>query len=173
MISATRDRSVRVAQAAVILSVLLVGIFAQTHARVKGSGTSSKEFTSLPQLMKDGIHEQFTFLSFTIWHDSPLTKQKLTSVAKSASLLQELAVRIPTYKASYFSKYRGEDLALVDAVSAEMETLALSLSHAAANGDEKSLEPLLTQLEEKCNSCHSKFKQELSIQNVEPTQLKK
>jgi cytochrome c556 len=122
--------------------------------------------------MKDGIHERFTFLSFTIWHDSPLTAEKLNSVAKSASQLQELAGRIPSFKTSYFSKYAGEDLALIDAHSAEMETLARSISRAAASGDEQSLEPLLTRLETTCNNCHSKFRQELSSRNVEPTQFK-
>ena len=173
MISDRRHRTVRFVQATVILSLLLVGTFAQTHARVKRSGPQSKEFASLPQLMKDGIHEQFTFLSFTIWHDSPLTEEKLNSVARSASHLKELAVRIPAFKASYFRKYPGEDLAMVDADAAEMENLAQSISRAAANGDEKSLEPLLARLENNCNSCHTKFKQELSIQNVEPTQSKK
>jgi cytochrome c556 len=173
MISDTRHRTVRLVQAAVILSLLLVAAaFAQTHARARLT-RPSKEFASLSKLMKDGIHEQFTFLSFTIWHDSPMTEEKLNSVAKSASTLQELAVRIPAFKTSYFSKYPGEDLAMVDADSAEMETLARSISRAAANRDEKSLEPLLTQLEANCNSCHSKFRQELSSQNVEPTQFKK
>jgi hypothetical protein len=173
MISDTRSRTARLVQAAAILSVLLVAAFAQTHARVKRSAPPSKEFASLSQLMKDGIHEQFTLLSFTIWHDSPMTEEKLNSVARSASHLQELAVRIPAFKTSYFRKYPGEDLALVDADSAEMETLARSISRAAANGDEKSLEPLLTQLEANCNSCHLKFRQELSSQYVEPTQFKK
>ena len=170
MISHARRRTVRLVQAAVILFLLLVATFAQTQARAR---RPSKEFASLSKLMKDGIHEQFTFLSYTIWHDGPMTEQKLNSVAKSASHLQELAVRIPAFKATYFSKYSGEDLALVDTDSAEMEALARSLSRAAAEGDEKSLEPILTRLEANCNSCHSKFRQELSIQNVEPTQLKK
>jgi hypothetical protein len=170
MISETKRRTVRLVQATAILSVLLVAAFSQTHARVD---RPSKEFASLPMLMKNGIHEQFTFLSFTIWHDSPLTEEKLNSVAKSASDLQKLAVRIPAFKASYFSKYHGDDLAIVDANSAEMETLARLISRAAANRDEKSLEPLLTQLEASCNNCHSKFRQELSSRNVEPPQFKK
>jgi len=170
MISHTRRRTVRLIQAAVMLSLLLAATFAQTHARAH---RPSKEFASLSKLMKNGIHEQFTFLSFTIWHDSPMTEQKLNSVAESASNLQELAVRIPTFKATFFSKYPREDLTLVDQDSAEMEALARSLSRAAAAGDEKSLEPILTRLEANCNSCHSKFRQELSIQNVEPAQLKK
>src|SRR5258705_7894984 len=105
MLSKTRHRAARLVQAAVILSVLLAAAFSQTHARVKRSAHPTQEFASLTQLMKDGIHEQFTFLSFTIWHDSPMTEEKLNSVAKSATHLQELAVRIPAFKTSYFRKY--------------------------------------------------------------------
>jgi hypothetical protein len=140
---------------------------------VKPAAQPEKEFASLPELMKDGIHERFTFLSFTIWHDSPLTEEKLNSVSKSACQLENLAGRIRAFKTSYFRKYAEEDLRLIDAHSAEMETLARSISNAAASGDEKSLEPLLTRLETTCNNCHSKFRQELSSQNVEPTQFKK
>src|SRR4030095_1700294 len=172
MISDTRRRTVRLVQAAVILCLRRVAAFAQTQARVKHSAPPSKKFASLPELMKDGIHEQFTFLSLTSWHASPLTEKKLNSVAKSASPLQELAARIREFKPSYFREYPEQDRALVDTASAEMETVAHSISRASASGDEKSLEPLLTRLEAACNSCHSKFKQELSVQNVAPTQSK-
>src|SRR5689334_23244219 len=58
-------------------------------------------YGSLKVLMKDAIHEQFTFLSFTVWHDESPAAEKLPRIDAAAHELQDLAKEIPAHGQLY------------------------------------------------------------------------
>jgi hypothetical protein len=167
----SRYKRVRALKTAVLVLVLVAAGLAQAPPRKrKTAAQRSKAFTTLPQLMREGLHEEFTFLSFKIWHDSPMTGEKMDSVAKTANRLQELANQIPRFKESYFAHRPGTDRELVDARTETVAEVARLLAEAAERRDQKSVEGLVVQLESACNRCHVNFKKELSSQYVEQTQ---
>jgi len=160
-------------KAVIAVVLLFAGAGAQMRTRrPKTPAQHGKEFSSLPELMREGLHEQFTALSFTVWHDSPLTDQKLDAVAKHADKLREFARRIPTFKSSYFGERSEEDRTMVDAKAEAVAGLAQLLAGAAQTRDAKTVDKLLTQIEATCNACHARFRRELSTQYVEQTQPK-
>jgi cytochrome c553 len=159
--------------AVVALVLLFVGAGAQMRPRrTRTQPEHQKEFSTLPDLMREGLHEQFTALSFRIWHDSPLTDKKFDTIAKHADKLHEFAERIPSFKSSYFAGHNEEDRAAVDAKAAAVAGLADLLSRAAKRRDAKKADSLLTEIEATCNACHARFRRELSTQYVEQTQPK-
>lgn len=119
-----------------------------------------EEYSSLPKLMKEGVHEKFTFISFTIFHNAPLDAGKMRHLAKTASRLGEMAKRIPGFK----SAYMGESGPVLESGAEDLAKAAQMLSEAAEKGSRDQFEHLFEKLETACNNCHTKFRKELAIE---------
>lgn len=119
---------------------------------------AAKEFAGVSNLMRDGLHEEFTCLAFIIWHDPPMTPQKMSQVAETANRLGHLAGRIPMLGKLRWSE---EELQTIKARSADLAQAAEKLAGAAKMGDEPALDKLLVDLENSCMNCHAKFRKDL------------
>lgn len=118
-------------------------------------------FRSIGALMKDGIHEDFTFLSFTIWHDRPLTEVKRDGIAVAADNINRLAKRLRRFKDSRIAS--SDPRAFAASVEGLVETAAAIRSHAATE-DVDVLGDDFIALEEACSHCHAVFQEGLELQ---------
>src|SRR5690348_11479607 len=92
---------------------LLVGIFAlgvvvggyEFHVRHVAAAAASQTVQlpqgNLRQLMQSRVHQEYTFLSFTIWHDQPLTPEKMDSIAASSGRIMGIAHDLTAYEPVY------------------------------------------------------------------------
>jgi hypothetical protein len=51
--------------------------------------------------MQARVHPEYTFLSFTIWHDRPLTAEKMDSIAASSAHVVDMSRELTAYAAIY------------------------------------------------------------------------
>lgn len=144
----------------IILIIGIIGVIAQIRpwSSVKSQTGDEKPFKNLHQLMEEGIHERFTFLSYTLWHDQPMTPEKMDAIAQSANQLRQLAEAIPSFRPrSLQGESMKDDQKAFDAVAAELSNSAMMLAEAATVKDRTRTENLFDRLEASCRSCHTKF----------------
>ncbi|MBI3652606.1 MAG: cytochrome c [Acidobacteria bacterium] len=150
---------------ALLLTVLFVLAPGAARPQAQNHTTSEPAFKSLHQLMEEGIHERFTFVSFTLWHDTPMTPEKLETIAASAMELRQLADTIPTYSPKQLQvEGAKEDLRLFATRAAELSSKAQKLAETAALQDVAATETAFKQVEASCQACHNRFHQSLRNQ---------
>lgn len=110
---------------------------------------------SLSELMERGIHELFTWISFVLWQDPPLTLEKLASVARAASELGELAKLIPeTAQPDAGGELKDR--------AAQLEAFAEQLASRARDGDEPGTKSAFLDMERTCEGCHAIYRRDLT-----------
>jgi cytochrome c556 len=145
------------------VAALCAATYLLSQAMAGGQTVEGKAFKNLHELMEEGIHEEFTFLSFTLWHDAPMTEEKMDAIAKSASQLQRMAESIPSLRPRYLEAERArDDLKAFDAGATELSKTALLLAEAATRRDRAGAEKLFDRMEASCRSCHTKFNKPLA-----------
>ncbi len=152
----------RVKKIALLLFIFFV--LAQFPGRLQAQSNTAGEnsFKSLHHLMEEGIHERFTYLSFTIWHDSPMTSEKMDTIAESALVLRQMAEIIPDHSPRYLQvEWAKEDQNLFNEKAAELSKVAQKLAETASKRDRKGTEKLFKQLEASCQDCHNMFNKAL------------
>jgi cytochrome c556 len=150
--------TIKAAAALLWLIVVASAVYTQT-------ARAQERYLSLPKLMKEGVHEQFTFISFTIFHNAPLDADKLQHLAKTASRLNHLAKQIPGFKSDYLGSLAEQEGAALESAAEDLSKAAETLSTAASRGSEDQFELLFEKLETACNNCHAKFRKELAIES--------
>jgi cytochrome c556 len=118
------------------------------------------KFEDLEQLMKAGLHEHFTQLSFTIWHDQPIDKAKMDGVLEAALALQQEAVLIASFDRGVTSR-SPEERQSFDRMAARLVRAATGVVKSARDQDETSLAGEFLHLEAACEACHARFRPEL------------
>jgi cytochrome c556 len=145
-----------------LLMVIFVISQYQSSPKAQSNLNSETSFKNLHQLMEEGIHDRFTYLSFTIWHDSPLTPEKMATIAESARDLGQMAETIPAHSPKYLlSESAKEEQELFNAKAAELTKVSLRLAETASKKDKKGTQTLFKQLEASCQDCHNRFNQTL------------
>ena len=142
------------------MTVALLWLIVVASAGYTQARRPQEQYSSLPKLMKEGVHEQFTFISFTIFHNAPMDASKMRHLAKTASRLNQMAKRITGFK----SVYEGEQVPALEAGAEELARAAEMLSSAAGKGSQNQFEQLFEKLETACHNCHAKFRKELAIE---------
>jgi cytochrome c peroxidase len=116
-------------------------------------------YRSLSHLMEKGIHEQYTFLSFNIWHRSPLDEGEMKAIAEAAGKMEDLAGKLPKYKrVSWTDSMQGA----FDTKSLRLKKLIENLQRAALDNDEPTVTSLFALVENSCQSCHAVFNKDLA-----------
>jgi cytochrome c556 len=146
--------------------LLLVVIFAlagfSSMPRAQSHQVDEPAYKNLHHLMEEGIHERFTYVSYTIWHDSPLTPEKLATIAESALELRQMAEAIPAYSPGYMKREEAkEQLNLFQAKAAELSKVSQRLAETASKKDKKGTQILFKKLEASCQDCHNTFNKQL------------
>jgi cytochrome c556 len=146
----------------VFLLAILLAVYAQSLSSAQNA-TGEESFKTLHQLMEEGIHERFTFLSFTLWHDPPMTPEKMEAIAQSAIQLRQLAETITALRPGYLeAESRKAERKAFDAQAEELSTSARMLAEAATRKDKARTQNLFNRVEASCQSCHAKFNKALA-----------
>lgn len=146
-----------------ILTLLGAIVDARPWSVIQSQAVDPHSFKSLHQLMEEGIHDRFTFISFTLWHDPNMTPEKMDEIARSADELRQLGEAIPAFRPRHLeAEWKKDDQKVFDAGAAELSTSAMMLAKAAIVKDKARAKELFDRVAESCRSCHAKFNKELT-----------
>lgn len=149
----------------IVLVLAIIGAIAQVQSRplARSQTVGEESFKNLHQLMEEGIHERFTFLSFTLWHDPPMTSEKMDAIAGSAIQLRQMAETITALRPRYLeAEWMRDDRKAFDAKAAELSNSAMMLAEAATRKDKRRAKNLFDRVEASCQSCHARFNKALA-----------
>lgn len=154
----------------------LVGIFAigvafgayEFHARHVAAAAAAARAPQLPQgnlkqMMQSRVHEEYTFLSFTIWHDQPLTPEKMDSIAASSGRIMVIAHDLTAYENAYREQgWSQQDVQFFDDKRLQLTQVAEELKKAAQKHDSSGVTSFFIHLDNTCQGCHRHFRPDLS-----------
>lgn len=117
----------------------------------------------LRQLMQDRIHVEFTQMSFTLWHDRPLTPSKMDSISTSATHMAGYATDLQQYATVLNQQgWSRADVQFFDQNRLQLLRVSAELNQAARQRDQTQMTNFFMHLETTCNACHHRFRPDLS-----------
>jgi len=154
----------------------LVGIFAigvafgayEFHVRHVAAAAAAAQAPQFPQgnlkqMMQSRVHEEYTFLSFTIWHDQPLTPEKMDSIAASSGRIMVIAHDLTAYENAYREQgWSQQDVQFFDDKRLQLTQVAEELKKAAQKHDSTGVTSFFIHLDNTCQGCHRHFRPDLS-----------
>lgn len=124
---------------------------------------TSAASNDLRQLMSTRVHEEYTAMSFTIWHDLPLTREKMDSIALQSARIMEAAKALEPFEATYKEQgWSAQDVKFFNDKRLQLSHVAEELNRAAKNRDESQVVSFFMHLDNTCQSCHKRFRPDLS-----------
>ena len=122
--------------------------------------TAARE--DLQKFMQARVHQEYTFLSFTIWHNRPLTPEKMDSIATSSSKVIEMAQELNRFETTYKDQgWNSDDLKFFEEKRLQLSRVAEELNHAAEKHDSTAVINFFMHMDSTCQSCHKRFRPEL------------
>lgn len=116
----------------------------------------------LQKFMQSQIHHEYTFLSFTIWHDRPFTPDKMESIAASSSKVVAMAKEMNKYEAAYRDQgWSEDDVKFFDDKRVQLSRVAEELNRAAQKQDSTAVTSFFMHMDSTCQSCHRRFRPDL------------
>ena len=116
----------------------------------------------LQKFMQSQIHHEYTFLSFTIWHDSPFTPAKMESIVASSSKVMAMANELDRFEATYREQgWSEDDVKFFDDKRVQLSRVAEELNHAAQRQDSTAVTSFFMHMDSTCQSCHKRFRPDL------------
>jgi len=135
------------------------------HSRpVAASAGAARPQTSddLRRFMQSRVHQEYTFMSFTIWHDRPLTPEKMDSVAAASSRVIDLSKELSDYGVIYKQQgWSNEDVKFFEEKRLQLARVAEELNRAAKKHDSTEVINFFMHLDSTCQSCHKRFRPDL------------
>lgn len=118
----------------------------------------------LRQVMETKVHTEYTYLSFTIWHDQPLTDAKMDAIAAASGRIMDIAAHdLSSYEPEYRQQgWTDEDVQFFDNKRLQLTQVAEELQKAAKRHDSSQVTSFFLHLDNTCQSCHSRFRKDLS-----------
>jgi cytochrome c556 len=103
-------------------------------------------------------------MSFTIWHDQPLTVEKMDSIAAASGRIMDIAAHdLSSYEPEYRQQgWTEEDVQFFDNKRLQLTQVAEELQKAAQKHDSSEVTNFFLHLGNTCQSCHSRFRKDLS-----------
>jgi cytochrome c556 len=131
-------------------------------APASAMSAGKKPYTSLRQMMQSGVHQEYTFISFTIWHDRPLTAAKLDLIADSSARIGNLARELDSFNGKDNPQgWSLPDAALFHEKSIELYHVSQELNQVAVEHDTPKVQTMFHRLDNTCQSCHKHFRPDL------------
>ena len=114
--------------------------------------------------METKVHTEYTYMSFTIWHDQPLTAEKMDSIAAASGRIMDIAAHdLSSYEPVYRQQgWTDEDVQFFDNKRLQLTQVAEELQKAAQKHDSSQVTSFFLHLDNTCQSCHSRFRKDLS-----------
>lgn len=142
-------------------------LYAGHRAYVRRSAPTAsdgmREQEDLRHLMQTKVHEEYTRVSFTIWHDQPLTAAKMEAIAVASAHIAGVAQELEAYEAAYREQgWSPQDVSLFGEHRRQLARVAGELSSAARSHDETLVVNSFKHLDETCQGCHQRFRRDLA-----------
>lgn len=132
-------------------------------AEADASHTTVIVHGDLRDVMESKVHTEYTYLSFTIWHDQPLTPEKMDAIAAASSRIENVAHGLGSYEAEYQAQgWTREDVQFFDDKRLQLTQVAEELKKAAQKHDSSQVTSFFMHLDNTCQSCHRRFRPDLS-----------
>lgn len=134
-----------------------------SHVAASAPGqVNSAAREDLQKFMQSQIHHEYTFLSFTIWHDRPFTPDKMESIAASSSKVVAMAKEMNKYEAAYRDQgWSEDDVKFFDDKRVQLSRVAEELNRAAQRQDSTAVTSFFMHMDSTCQSCHRRFRPDL------------
>ena len=101
-------------------------------------------------------------MSFTIWHDRPLTPTKMDSIAVSSSRVIDLTKELTGYAAIYKQQgWSNDDVKFFEEKRLQLSRVAEELNRAAKKHDSSEVINFFMHMDNTCQSCHKRFRPDL------------
>jgi cytochrome c556 len=164
-----RKRTVLFAAGALVL--LAVAVFAVRARKAPEPAAKIEEKTAQPQsaagnlreVMQARVHDDYTFLSFTIWHDAPLTSQKMDSIAAASGRIVDTAKHLDSFESSSREQgWSSQDVQFFSEKRVQLSHTAEELRNAAQQHDASRVVHIFSHLDSTCQSCHKRFRPDLA-----------
>jgi hypothetical protein len=131
-------------------------------APASAMGGGKRPYTSMRQLMQTGVHQEYTLISFTIWHDRPLTPAKFDLIADSSARIGNMARELDTFNGKDNPQgWSLPDVAVFHDKSLELYSTAQELNQVAQEHDGQKVQAMFRRLDNTCQSCHKHFRPDL------------
>jgi cytochrome c556 len=159
-LSGNLDKNKNMTAKKIALLLVMIVVLAELPSKLRAQSNTPGEnsFKSLHQLMEEGIHERFTYVSYTLWHDTPMTPAKMDTIAESALELRQMAEALPAFGSRYATvDGEKEGQTLFNLKAAELSKVSQKLAETASKRDKKGTETLFKKLEASCQDCHNTF----------------
>jgi hypothetical protein len=116
----------------------------------------------LRQFMQARVHHEYTFLSFTIWHDRPLTPAKMDSIAISSAHVVDMSKGLSAYAPIYKDQgWSADDVKFFEEKRLQLSRVAEELNRAAQERNSPEVINFFMHLDTTCQSCHKRFRPDL------------
>ncbi|HSM85166.1 MAG TPA: cytochrome c [Candidatus Limnocylindrales bacterium] len=153
----------------VVVAVAVAVVGYQVHARRTAAGSAavrppvSQQSANLRQVMESRVHQEYTHMSFIIWHDQPLTPDKLDTIADSSGRIMETAKGLDSFEAAYQQQgWSAQDVKFFEEKRLQLSRVAEELQRAARKRDSAEVVSFFMHLDNTCQSCHKRFRPDLS-----------
>lgn len=157
------------------IAAVLVFVFAvmgfEIHARHSAAASASMPMpkpstagnSDLRQIMENSVHHDYTAMSFTIWHDRPLTSTKMDSIAEASSRIAQAAQGLEAFEDAYRQQgWSARDVKFFDEKRLQLSQVAEELNRAAMHHDAPQVVNFFMHMDNTCQSCHRRFRPDLS-----------
>ncbi|MGE5322419.1 MAG: cytochrome c [Actinomycetota bacterium] len=162
----SRGKLIGLLAAMVVLGCVVTGY--EVHVRHVAAAADATRPTvivhgDLRDVMESKVHTEYTYLSFTIWHDQPLTAEKMDSIAAASARIEHIAHGLGSYEAEYQSQgWTKADVEFFDDKRLQLTQVAEELKKAAQKHDSSQVTSFFMHLDNTCQSCHHRFRPDLS-----------
>jgi cytochrome c556 len=127
-----------------------------------GTHPPAQNRDDLRKFMQARVHQEYTFLSFTIWHDRPLTAEKMDSIAASSAHVVDMSRELTAYAAIYKDQgWSSDDVKFFEEKRLQLSRVAEELGHAAQKRNSPEVINFFMHLDTTCQSCHKRFRPDL------------
>ncbi|MCU1254654.1 MAG: hypothetical protein JWM83_953 [Candidatus Angelobacter sp.] len=127
-----------------------------------GTHPPAQNREDLRRFMHASVHHEYTFLSFTIWHDRPLTPAKMDAIVTSSTHVVDMSKELTAYAAIYKDQgWSSDDVKFFEEKRLQLSRVAEELGHAAKKRDSSEVINFFMHLDTTCQSCHKRFRPDL------------
>lgn len=127
-----------------------------------GTHPAVQDREDLRKFMQARIHQEYTFLSFTVWHDRPLDAQKMDTIATSSAHIVDMSKDLTAYADIYKNQgWSSADVKFFEEKRLQLSRVAEELGRAAKKHDSPEVINFFMHLDSTCQSCHKRFRPDL------------
>jgi cytochrome c556 len=107
-------------------------------------------------------------MSFTIWHDRPLTPAKMEAIATSSAHIIQFASQLQPFTSTMRQTgWTDQDAAFFEEKRLQLSRVATELQNAAKDQNKAAVTSFFLHLDFTCHSCHERFRPTMRLRGFQ------